>query len=124
MKDINYYMSLPYTTEVKRVPDPNGDYYFARIEELPGCHTDGTTAAEAVAGLEEVMRDFIEVKLEIGGEIPEPAELPSGKTQIRMPRTLHQQLIIDADRENVSLNQLIVYRLTATTKQGKRLINK
>lgn len=33
---------------------------------------------------------------------------PSGKLQLRMPRTLHSQLKVDAERQGVSLNSLIV----------------
>ncbi|WP_244491464.1 type II toxin-antitoxin system HicB family antitoxin [Paenibacillus jamilae] len=116
-KGIDYYMSLPYPIEVQLINDESGSYYFAKVPDLPGCHTDGPTAAEAVAELEIVKRDYLEVKLEIGADIPEPGALPSGTTNVRMPRTLHGQLIKDAEREKVSLNALIVYRLTQQTKE-------
>lgn len=114
-KDIEYYMSLPYTVQVTRVADETGAYYFAKVEELPGCHTDGATPAEAVTELEQVKRDYLEVKLEMGAAIPEPEDLPSGRFGVRVPKTLHRQLITTAKSENISLNALIVYLLTQAT---------
>ena len=35
MKDLQYYLGLPYTIEI--VPDEDG--YFVRVLELPGCMT-------------------------------------------------------------------------------------
>lgn len=40
---------------------------------------------------------------------PEP---PSGKLLVRMPRSLHASLKSEADREGVSVNQLIVAKLS------------
>ncbi|NOJ73191.1 toxin-antitoxin system HicB family antitoxin [Paenibacillus alvei] len=105
-------MSLPYTQRVNRVEDEGGTYFFAKIEELPGCHTDGATAEEAIAELQQVMRDYLEVKLEMGASIPEPTGLPSGKFPLRLPKSLHAELQQMAAREDVSLNQLMVYILS------------
>lgn len=111
MKDIAYYMNLPYTVEIKPERDDSGIYFFAKIVELPGCHADGRTSVEAVQALEEVKRAYIEVKLELGGEIPEPGKMPSGQMLLRMPPSLHKLLIDTAAREKVSANQLAVVRL-------------
>lgn len=35
----------------------------------------------------------------------------SGKLNIRIPKSLHRQLSLDAQRDGVSLNQYIVYKL-------------
>lgn len=117
-KDIDYYMSLPYTQRVNRVEDEDGAYFFAKIEELPGCHTDGTTAEEAITELQQVMRDYLEVKLEMGASIPEPTGLPSGKFPLRLPKSLHAELQQMAAREEVSLNQLMVYILAKAAGSG------
>jgi len=98
---------------VKRVDLSTESYYWAWIEELEGCHTDGITAVEAITELEELKRDFLEVMLENGTIIPEPDEdLPSGKFALRMPRTLHRDLLKESRREGISLNQLIVYKIS------------
>lgn len=111
-KDLSYYMGLPYTIKVAPHDDGDGLYYFAKIEELPGCHTDAPSAAEAVAELEEVKQLYLEVKLEIGGSIPEPGDqLSSGDLLLRMPKTLKQQLLDTAKQEGVSANQLVIISL-------------
>ena len=45
----------------------------------------------------------------MGQAIPEPApkEEYSGKFVVRLPRSLHRQLVESAEREGVSLNQLV-----------------
>lgn len=111
-KDIEYYMNLPYTIEITKRNDGDGIYYFARIEELSGCHTDAPTIAEAITELEEIQRDYLEIKLESGGEIIEPNEdLPSGQIPLRMPKTMHKQLLNAAKKEGVSANQFAVVHL-------------
>ena len=107
MKDLNYYMSLPYSAVLRR--DEDGDYV-ARIEELAGCSTHGKTAKQALANLEELKKVWFEDCLEKGDPIPEPIpaeSLPSGKWLQRVPRTLHRDLARLAKHENVSLNQLV-----------------
>ena len=107
MKDIQYYLALPYTVVLRR--DEERDYV-ARIEELPGCSTHGKSPQEALENLEEVKSAWIEDCLEQGDPIPEPATeeaLPSGKWVQRVPRTLHRELVRLAKQEQVSLNQLV-----------------
>lgn len=107
MKDLRYYLGLPYTVVLRR--DEQGDCV-ARIEELSGCSTHGKSPKEALENLEEVQRAWIEDCLEQGDPIPEPeteAALPSGKWVQRVPRTLHRELVRLAKQEQVSLNQLV-----------------
>jgi hypothetical protein len=72
--------------------------------------------------IQDAMRAWIEVSLEDGDPIPEPRPLEdySGKFVVRVPRSLHRDLVETASREGVSLNQYInvtlarsVGRLTA-----------
>jgi predicted RNase H-like HicB family nuclease len=70
MRDLNYYLGLPYTLEI--MPDEDG--YFVRVLELPGCHTYADTLEKLWPMLEDAMRDWIEVSLEDGDDIPEPLE--------------------------------------------------
>ena len=107
MKDIRYYLSLPYTAIVRR--DEDGDYV-ARVAELPGCSTHGKSPRAALENLEEAKRAWIEDSIEHRDPVPEPAAeqtLPSGKWVQRIPRTLHHKLVQLAQREGVSLNQLV-----------------
>jgi antitoxin HicB len=56
------------------------------------------------------MEAWLEDALASGAAIPEPRiaeKLPSGKWLQRVPRSLHKKLVEMADREEISLNQLV-----------------
>ena len=111
-KTLDYYMGLPYTIEVKH--DPESEWsWFARIAELPGCMTEAPTFEELGPMIEDARRSWIEVGLEHGDPIPEPRDVGdfSGKVNLRMPRSLHRDLVRRAEEEGVSLNQLMVVAL-------------
>jgi hypothetical protein len=59
--------------------------------------------------IQEAMELWLEVSLEEGIPIPEPRpeEDYSGKFVVRVPRSLHRDLVEKADREGTSLNQTI-----------------
>lgn len=63
--------------------------------------------------LNEAMEGYIEVKLENNLPIPIPETVNnySGKFVVRIPKSLHQRLAIEAERDGVSLNQLVLYKL-------------
>jgi predicted RNase H-like HicB family nuclease len=70
MRDLNLYLGLPYTIEIM----PDEDFYFARVLELPGCLTYADSLERLSPMIEEAMRDWIEVALEYGEDIPEPLQ--------------------------------------------------
>ena len=105
-KTIDYYMNLPYTIEL--IPEPEGGWCVA-VKELPGCLSEGDTVEEAVEMIHDAMRGWLEISLEEEHDIPEPNldEEFSGKFVVRLPRSLHRQLVETAEREGVSLNQFV-----------------
>jgi antitoxin HicB len=105
-KSAEYYLGLPYTIELHQDAEEG---WFVRVKELPGCMSQGDTADDALASIREVMPLWIETALESGYEIPEPraAEEYSGKFVVRVPRSLHRELVQGAVSEGVSLNQFI-----------------
>ena len=111
------YLKRPYTRVV--VPDSDGTYR-AEVLELAGCIAAGNTAAEALTALEEVARDWLTFSLERGEAIPEPLENSgySGRIVLRLPRSLHKKISIVAERDDVSLNQIIITSVTEYV--GKR----
>lgn len=113
-KDIIYYMNLPYNYLVKNVEDESGSYYYARVLELDGCQSTGESFEEAHNNLLEAMEGWLEVKLEYGDPIPEPIgdENYSGKYVVRIPKSLHRRLAIEAKEEGISLNQYTMYKLS------------
>ena len=112
-RGIEYYMSLPYRVEIH--PEPDGSGYTAVIPELPGCMTCADTLQEHWSMVEEAKRGWLELSLEDGDYIPEPAPVEieeySGKFVVRLPTSLHQQLARCAEQEKTSLNQLVVMLL-------------
>ena len=108
------YMELPYNISFRHVKDESGEYYFASVQELDGCMSDGATPDEAYANVREAMEGWIETKLEAGFAVPTPinAEKYSGKFVVRLPKSLHKRLSLEAEREGVSLNQYTLYKLT------------
>lgn len=108
-KDLDYYLSMPYTFQVRKTASG----YWANIKEIDGCHTPADSIEEAYRDLEKVLQMTIETKLEFGDPIPEPVDQDySGKFNVRVPKSLHKQLALDAEAEGVSLNQYVVYKLS------------
>jgi predicted RNase H-like HicB family nuclease len=91
--------------------------FIAVAPDLPGSSAFGETEAEALSELDQAIGAWIEAARAAGNTVPAPSRpaspsLPSGKVLVRMPRTLHQSLVQEADREDVSLNQFVVYVLS------------
>ena len=61
------------------------------------------------------MELWIETKLANGFDVPEPVKdtKASGKFTLRIPKTLHQRLTIEAKKEGISLNQYALYKLSS-----------
>lgn len=107
------YMKLPYTRLVQEMNDENGHYFYGRILELDGCQSTSDTLNGLYESLNEAMEGYIEKKMEnnLPIPVPETASDYSGKFVVRLPKSLHQRLVIEAEREGVSLNQLALYKL-------------
>jgi antitoxin HicB len=118
--NIEYFMKLPYSLLLHQIEDEGKQYWIAEIPELPGCKSHGETIGEAVASIEEAKKDWVLDSLEDGEEIPTPIEREkfSGRTLLRMSRSLHRALSLIAETEKLSLNQLIV---TILAKEVGRL---
>ena len=114
MENIKYYMNLPYSYVIQPINDESGKYFYARVLELDGCQSTGETFEEAYESLREAIEGWIAVKLEEGYEIPLPKSKDdfSGKFVVRIPKTLHYRLALEAEQEGVSLNQYALYKLS------------
>lgn len=111
---VNDYLNLPYNIIVKKINDESGTYYHSLVLELDGCQSTGDTYDEAYSGILEAMEGYIETKLEHSLPVPLPvgAEEFSGKFVVRIPKSLHQKLSLEATQEGVSLNQYALYKLS------------
>lgn len=70
IKDVVYYMSLPYMVEV--YPDPDGKSFAAVIPLLPGCMTSADTIEQLWMNVQEAKRLWLEVAVECRLDIQEP----------------------------------------------------
>ena len=112
-KDLKYYINLQYKTVLEYEPDDKT--WVAYCPELGRgtCYAIGESKLEALALLEESKKIILEYAFEVGKEIPEPAliddeDLPSGNFIIRVPKTTHRKLKVEAENEGVSLNQYVL----------------
>lgn len=113
-KDFSYYARLPYRMDLRF--DRDDHVWLISYPELPGCDAHGATAEEALAAGEEVKKLWLATALDHGDAIREPEPEPeySGRLVLRLPRTLHRQATLLAERDGTSLNQFLVVAIAAT----------
>lgn len=101
-----------YSIAVRRIEDENKEQYFeARVRELPDVVEYADTHQEAYELAIDSIETTAQALAEHGREMPPPAPIAddySGRITVRTTRSLHRDLAILAEEENVSLNQLIV----------------
>lgn len=111
---LDHYLNLPYRIEIR--PEPDGTGFTASIPVLKGSVAFGETIEEALETINDVKRNWIEIALDRGWQVPEPVTEQlreySGKFSLRVPRYLHRRLAEIAEQEGTSLNQLIVALLS------------
>jgi antitoxin HicB len=120
-KTLEYYMELKYPITIHIAPEGG---FVAEIEDLPGCLAQGETLEETYAEIEVARKLWLETTYEDAQDIPLPRDDRdySGKFIVRVPKSLHRQLDVLADREGVSLNQYLVSELSRIV--GKETDNK
>ena len=82
MKNLDYYMSLPYEIKLEELSEDDGVGIFLSIPllgEMAVC-AHGDTYSEAREKLELVKKDYVEMWLKGGWKIPEP-EVGNGLNQ-------------------------------------------
>lgn len=118
-KSVDDYLNLPYTIEfVRDASDAEHPVWFAAVRELRGCMTEADDFNEAARQIRDAMRVWIEDTLEAGEFVPEPRSEGefSGKFSVRLPKSLHRNLVHQAEREGVSLNQYIAAVLSRSVE--------
>ncbi|MDR0358675.1 MAG: type II toxin-antitoxin system HicB family antitoxin [bacterium] len=114
MKTLDEYLDLPYAFAITHDVDEDGNVgWVAEIEELPGCISQGASPEEALEHVRDAMRDWISIALEDNVEVPQPrADADySGRFVVRVPASLHADLVRRAGHEGVSLNQFVTSAL-------------
>ncbi len=105
-----------YPIVLARSDNGDGPGWIATVEELPGCVAHGETPETAAAGMNDAVDRWVRDARAAGREVPPPgaAAAHSGKLLVRMPRSLHAELVRASDREGTSLNAYIVAALSAS----------
>ncbi len=113
IKNLEYYMNLPYKTEL--IKDTEKNCYVAYCPELEGCITSGKTTIEAIENIEDAKKAWLSSALEHEDPIPEPdyALHFSGQIRLRIPKSLHKRIFMEAREEGVSMNQYCIMKLSA-----------
>ena len=73
MKSLDYYMKLPYKTEIVNDTEEGG--YLLYCPELKGCMTCAETVEKGLEMLEDAKREYFAVCIENQIEIPEPKSM-------------------------------------------------
>lgn len=106
---LSYYLALEYPYTV--VPDDGS--FIIQFPDLPGCMTQVEDASEIATTADEIRALWLETAYhDTDLLIPEPATKEySGKFVIRVPKSLHRDLVEAAGREGMSLNAYVNYLL-------------
>lgn len=104
---LEYYVKLPYTLVI--TPEESGGF-FVKVEELPGCISQGNSIEEAISNIEDAKRVWLKTALERKIETPLPDSMReySGRFVVRIPASLHRRIAVQSRKEGVSLNQMVL----------------
>lgn len=90
--------------------------FVAIIPDFPNLSAFGETHEEAVADAKQVLQMAIESLEHDGIPLPQPQYFTvqeySGQVRLRMPKSLHHELALTAEREGVSLNTHMISLLS------------
>jgi len=93
--------------------------FIAVALDLPGCSAFGETQEEAIREVQDAITAWLSAAEAAGNPVPSPSPRQefSGKFIVRLPKTLHASLALQAKREESSLNQYVLY-LLAKSHEG------
>jgi antitoxin HicB len=104
-EQVEAYMNVDYAIEITR----DGDGFFIRIPDLPGCESSADTVDDALESIAEAQEAWIEAAMATGKPVPSPRANDdySGKFVVRVGRSVHRDLVRIALLEGTSLNALV-----------------
>ena len=106
-KDLNYYLSLPYSYSIEWSETNN--CFLGSIVELEKNMTCGETPEEVMTNLKDALIAYIDTSLANNLEIPEPVKLSDfkGNMTYRTSRERHYAIAKTAQSLNMSINAFI-----------------
>jgi antitoxin HicB len=100
--------AIEYPFEIRPLSKDEGGGYSIVFPDLPGCRSDGATPEEAIENGRDALKSWLAVAREFDDRLPKPFSAVSGRFVQRVPRSLHAQLVAQAEADGVSLNTLVV----------------
>lgn len=85
--------------------------WVVEFPDLPGCNAVGPTEMDVLEESKTALRLWLDEYYAENGRYPDATHVQnsySGKILVRIPKSLHKELVQLADLESVSLNTLIV----------------
>lgn len=112
-----------HAVSIKWSDEDNG--FFASIPGIKGLSAFGSSRQDALSELKVAAEAYFEALEDAGEPLPQPEKISSfsGQLRLRMPKSLHSTLAIEAEGEGVSLNTHIV-NLLSERHIEKKLLNK
>lgn len=81
-KDLDYYLSLPWTYTIETETHEDSSYYIIRVNELPGICTDSESLDEGMQEMKDLIACAVEIYKDKGKPIPEPIDREQYKGKI------------------------------------------
>lgn len=102
-----------YTVSIKWIEEDGENFYQASVREFPDLFVYEDTYDEAYREILDAIATTLAALAEQGSFVPPPeknkaADQYSGRTTVRMSKSLHQRAAIAAEADDISLNQWIV----------------
>jgi antitoxin HicB len=98
-----------YPILLRKLSGAEGGGYLAEFPDLPGCMADGATPEEALTESQDALKSYLASVKKHGDKLPVPAE---SVWRQRAPKSLHHRLQVEAEREGVSFNTLVISMLS------------
>jgi predicted HicB family RNase H-like nuclease len=96
--------------------------YGVFIEEIPQVSAYGDTPEDALKELRIAFEGWSKTIEEKGWDIPDPFKYRkySGTFNVRIPKSMHKELAEQAERDNTSLNQELIFCLTTGLERRRK----
>jgi len=111
-KTLEYFLKLNYPFNIK--PDLDDGGYIAEFPDLRYCVGTGDTVDEAIDDAMIAKEEWLKTAYEHNLTIPEPASSDefNGRVTLRLPKSLHRNIIETAKMEGVSANQFLLHLIS------------
>src|SRR5258708_2129148 len=112
-----------YAITVRKVRVEDEDLWRATVRELPDVAEFGDTRETAIELALDTIASLKEDALASGKAFPEPVEDDedfSGRITVRLPKSVHREVVLEAEKEGISLNSYVIASLSCSVAQRLR----